>query len=733
MGLQAGAAQHDTTGVASRGDTVSHAERSLNLKDVVVYGARNNFGIASSQMSAVTVSNAKIQAVPVFLGEPDVLKSLQKFPGVQSAGDGTAGIYVRGGDYDQNYISLDGSALYNAEHLKGLVSAINPDVVQNINFYRGAFPARYGSRLSSVIDVGIKEGDFEKYHGLLSVGMLSSRAQVEGPLWRNHTSINLAARVSYFDFIAKPVLKHFYDNKEALQPYENMRYYDLNAKIVHLFSPTQRLSAVAYYGRDKDENAPTGSHRQYSTIDDPYTPQQEQTSQKENRNSAMANNWWNLVTSIYWTANFTERFKLNTNLSYSKYSYRLGYDNHFDNRVDDRYREYYYYSESTSTTYKSGIDDLALAVDADYKPNRRHHLRGGFRLSKQRLDPETSIYKASYSKKYNGSLNNDPIPRPEPEYIVGTDTVDYTVNGKMNIKNAAMYVEDDLGIVDKFKVNLGLRASSYFVTGKSSFELEPRVAMRYLVTDKAAIKLSYSRMTQGTHRLVSSNMVMASDIWVSINRDIPVMKSNLYGIAFNCNLPLGMSLAVEGYYKTMSNVLEYRNAASYTQSENNWANMVAIGKGRSYGVELLLEKNVGAVTGWISYTWSKALRKFDRPGQEIDGGREFYANTDRRHNFNAIAMRSFPLSGKTRIDLTVSWTYQSGRRGTIPYAYIFGYDIKQFLGETKHGETEVIDFLPAMTRKCMRPTLATSTALRCRSTLSRSATASSCPAFITLM
>ena len=221
--------------------------KEVELENVVVYGSKNNFGVKSSQMSAVSINQQQIMSVPVFFGDPDVLKSLQKFPGVQSGTEGTAGVFVRGGDYDQNYITLDGSAIYNAEHLQGYVSAINPDVVQNINFYRGAFPARYGSRLSSVIDVGIKEGDFNKYHGLLSLGMLSGRMQAEGPIWKGHTSFNVAARMSYFNLIAKPVLKHYYDRPAALQPYSNMGYYDITAKLVHKINEQNRFSVLFYY------------------------------------------------------------------------------------------------------------------------------------------------------------------------------------------------------------------------------------------------------------------------------------------------------------------------------------------------------------------------------------------------------------------------------------------------------------------------------------------------------
>ena len=647
-----GAAPIDSIGSESNTDTASILSRGINLDDVVVYGRHSSFGVASSQMSAISISKGQIMNVPMFLGEPDVLKSLQKFPGVQSSNDGTAGIFVRGGDYDQNYITLDGSALYNAEHMKGFVSAINPDVVQNINFYRGGFPA-------------------------------------EGPIWKGHTSFNLAARLSYFDLIAKPVLKHYYDRPEALQPFESMKYYDLSAKLVHQFNQSHRLSAVVYYGEDKDDNAPTESSKESSTLDNNLIFYERQSAQEEHRSSSTVNNWSNLVSSLYWTAFFSERLKLNTNLSFSRYAYCLSYDNFFDHRVTDHYRQYYYHTETSAITYKNDISDLALAIDADYKLNSKHYLRSGFRLSTQKLTPVADIYRTLYTKRYNGSLNEIQTVPPLPEYIITVDTVDYISNGAMTIKNAALYIEDDFSFANRFKLNMGIRAAAYFVTDKSYFSLEPRAALRYLVTDNASLKLSYSRMAQGIHRLVSGNLVMASDIWVPITKDFPLMTSNLYGVAFNYDLPLKMSLSVEGYYKTMENVLEYRNAASYTLSEGDWQDMVAIGKGRSFGVELLLERAVGKTTGWISYTWSKALRTFDRPGQEIDGGREFYANTDRRHNLSATVSHHFTLSKKIGLDLTASWTYQSGRRGTIPYSYIFGYYIHEFENLVKYNEQDV--------------------------------------------
>lgn len=236
----------------------------IKIDDIVVYGSQKKFGTKDSQMSAIAINKQQIQIVPTYFGEVDVMKTLQKLPGVQTGSEGTAGIFVRGGNYDQNLISLDGSILYNAEHLKGFVSAINADMVQNINFYRGAFPARYGSRLSSIVDIGVQDGDFHKYHSQISLGALSSRIQADGPIWKGHTSFNVATRVSYFDMVAYPTLRKYYDNKEAMKDFSDMNFYDVTAKLVHKFNNHSKLSGLFYYGKDYVNTEPSSGMKSFS-------------------------------------------------------------------------------------------------------------------------------------------------------------------------------------------------------------------------------------------------------------------------------------------------------------------------------------------------------------------------------------------------------------------------------------------------------------------------------------
>lgn len=652
------------------------------LENVVVYGSANNFGSASSQMSAITLSKGQILSVPVFLGEPDVLKSLQKFPGVQSSTEGTAGLFVRGGDYDQNYITLDGSAIYNAEHLKGYVSAINPDMVGNINFYRGAFPARYGSRLSSVVDVGIKEGDYNKYHGLLSLGMLTSRIQAEGPIWKGHTSFNVAARISYFNLIAKPILEHFYDQPAAMRPYSNMKYYDITAKLVHKFNERSRLSALFYYGNDNDDESPSNSQRYTNTIDDPAVMTNKQCIQDYRKSSNSKSKWNNLLTSVYFTTFLTPYHRLNINVNYSQYLYDMSVFNQINNKITDRYRLYYTHDEINRIATHSGIKDMALTADASLRVGDRHHLRYGVKLSRQLLSPYTKVLKDATVMRYRGGLNydKDEANIEDPKYITSHEYIDYKRGDNLYVNNASAYAEDDFSIYRGLKLNYGLRFNSYFATDKSYFAIEPRLSLKQTIAQNLSAKASYSYMTQGIHRLVTNNLIMPSDIWVPITKNVPLMRSHLWGLGVNYEVA-GFCFSAETYYKTLSNVLEYRNGASYFVADQNWQEIVALGKGRSYGFELLAERKVGNTTGWVSYTWSKALRKFDQPGNEINGGKEFYASTDRRNNLSINISQHFPVSKKVAIDLSASWSYLSGRRGTVPYNIIWGLALDEYGGE----------------------------------------------------
>ena len=576
-------------------------------------------------------------------GEIDVMKSLQRLPGVQSGGDGTAGIFVRGGNYDQNLITLDGSTLYNGEHLKGFVSAINAEMVDNVVLYKGAFPARYGSRLSSVIDIGVREGDFESYHGSASIGMLSTKVQAEGPIWKGRTSFNVAARASYFDAIVQPLLKSVYDNKKAMEPYAKMNFYDVNAKLVHRFSESDRLSAVFYWGKDVSNSSPTDSETNFGSKNG-------ETRTKKNETK---NNWGNLVSSLYWTHTAGDRFLMNVNASFSLYDYRLSQNvsGYYESRKMGQLQRKT--EEVSETRYDSKVKDASITADFRFRPVAAHDLRWGVKGSLQQLSPIIHAY--SYNYDYT----------PTKETRMETDR---TIGKRQDLLTASIYAEDDWTVAPWLMANVGLRYSLFSVENKTYGSLEPRASVRFLLTPAMALKLSYARMAQGVHLLSSSNIVMPSDIWVPVTEKIPLMRSNQYAGGVNYEIMKGLEVSVEGYYKTMDNVLEYNNGASWLNCTGDWQSLVSLGKGRSYGVELMAQRSVGNTTGWVSYTWAKSLRTFDRPGQELNGGREFLAGNDKRHNFNIVVVQRLGQHWK----LSASWTYQSGRRGILANTSMYG-------------------------------------------------------------
>lgn len=628
--------------------------RGAELQGVQVYGARHDFGVNASQMSAQALSATQVKKMPALFGEVDVMKALQRLPGVQSASDGTAGIFVRGGNYDQNLITLDGSTLYNGEHLKGFVSAINAEMVDNVVLYKGAFPARYGSRLSSVIDVGIREGDFERYHGNLSVGLLSSKLQVEGPIWKGHTSLNVAARASYFDAIVQPTLKKIYDNKGAMAPYAKMNFYDINAKLVHRFSERDRLSAVFYWGKDVSNSSPTDSESSFESGN---------MGELRTKSNTTRNNWSNLVSSLYWTHTNGDRFLLNLNASFSLYDYDLLHysKEHYEKWNVDKPGSFVETIDAIEQTeYTSKISDASFAADFRFRPVDAHDLRWGAKASLQQLTPLINAYGESHVFSKGKTVDS---------------VIEREIGEQQDLLTASIYAEDDWCVTSWLKANIGLRYSLYSVKNKTYGSLEPRASVRFLVTPALALKLSYARMSQGVHLLSSSNIIMPSDIWVPVTNDVPLMRSNQYAAGVNYEILKGLDVSVEGYYKTMDNVLEYKDGTSWLNCTGDWQNLVSVGKGRTYGVELMAQRTVGKTTGWVSYTWSKSLRTFDRLGQELNGGREFFAGNDKRHNFNIVLMRRFGKHWK----LSASWTYQSGRRGILAAAVSLSGKIKEYI------------------------------------------------------
>ena len=640
-----------------------------NLNEVQVYGTRHNFGALSTQSSAAALSAEQIRRMPVVFGETDVLKSLQRLPGVQSSGEGRAGIHVRGGDYDQNLFTLDGITLYNPQHLQGFTSAINSDVMDDVVLYKGAFPARYGSRLSSIVDISLLDGDMQRYRASITAGMLASRVQAEGPIWKDRTSFNIAARLSYFNLIVKPILEEVaYDNPGQMNDFSHMKYFDINAKLVHRFTDKDKLSLVFYLGHDENNATPneTQQHFQYQKtgnnnltiyglIDNTLTSQ-------------TLNKWNNLLGGLTYAHQFSESLQWNTMLSYSGYDYELKHLHSSiaktslgTNSNEASTAELYSLdNKQGGTVYTSKIHDIQLKSDLAYTWKDVHEIHGGIQAGIINLTPSIGVNNYAYTKKTGDEQTALNKGLGDVRYKETQKNTNNQVGGGQDLKVFGAYVEDDWEITSHLKANLGLRMQGYVSDAQTQLSIEPRASVRLLLAKRTSAKASYARMSQGMSLLSSGSLLAPSEIWVPITGNLKIGTSDQVTFGLSHDTKSGIQLSVEGYYKWLDNVMDYQEGASF-QSGNNWEEKIAQGSGRAYGVEVMIQKAVGTTTGMVSYTWSKSLRTFDRPGMILNEGREFYAVGDRRHNFSINITQRLSKNW----DLSAAWTYQTGRRSSM--------------------------------------------------------------------
>lgn len=494
--------------------------QEYDLQEVQVTAKKHNFGALSSQMSANSLTIEQIKKMPMLLGEVDVLKSLQRLPGVQSSGEGRAGVFVRGGDYDQNLFLIDGINLYNPQHLQGFTSAVNADMLDDVALYKGAFPSSFGSRLSGIIDMALREGNMRRYHASVTVGMLASRIQVEGPIWKDHTSFNLAARASYFNAIVRPLLEEVvYDNSGAMDAYNHMKYFDINAKVTHLFTENDKLSAVFYYGRDVNNATPTTT-RQNFRIDLWGEPARrggywdegwqlpgysKKTSWTHGTSeSVTTNRWHNLLGGLSYTHAFSPLLKLYAAASYSGYDYQLHYDTSSEQVINidlfdrDKYRweidENFALMYSNSITnngthFKSGVHDWSGRIGLSYSEKGKHEAHTGVQMNVIHLTSGIDAYYDSWKKigvdeisLWNSSLGDD-------RYRTVEKNIDNNLVEKRSLSSVAAYVDDDWSITPWMRASVGLRWQGYRADGVFRSSVEPRASLRWLMTKGTSLKL----------------------------------------------------------------------------------------------------------------------------------------------------------------------------------------------------------------------------------------------------
>lgn len=608
-------------------DLTQHTKLDVNLdagrdiEEIIVESTEHTESRhALNVISSNTMDIKVVKALPSMLGEADVIKAMQLLPGVQSGSEGASGLFVRGGGPDQNLFLLDGVPVYNANHLFGFVSIFDSKIIKKATIIKGGFPARYGGRLSSVLDIHTRTGDMQQFHGEVSIGLLSGGFSLEGPIWKGKTSFLVAARRSWLDLFAVPIQQAIVDNNNGSGNIINYNFYDINIKLKHKFSDKNYLILNGYFGDD------FFNYKQSNNLS--FDLGQE-VLMKSIKNEDQLE-WGNKIVALHWHTELSQKLFMKLSATYSNYFYESKTESYAE-LLDEQ--GFVIQEEDFESEGKTPIHDVAGQIAFDYIPHNKHYLRFGFGYTYHLFRPEIS--KSTFS--FAGS---------EPEIE--------TFN---NIHEFTAFIEDDIRIGKILKINLGVHLADFYLKGKNYFSAQPRLLVNLLVSKHSSIKASYARMSQFVHLLTNPGIGLPTDLWLPTTKNIPPEHSHQWSLGFTQDLPLGLEFTTEGFYKIMENVLEYNPSTNFLQSRRSWESLVEIGRGESYGAEAMLQRRKGKFTGWISYTLSWSWRKF----QSLNRGRPFPYRYDRRHDVSVVLNYKFNQNW----DVGLIWVYGTGHPVTL--------------------------------------------------------------------
>jgi len=620
-------------------DTTVHVRLvpGASLEEAVVTAPRES-GIASSRMGAIEVPVAAVKSVPALFGEADVLKTIQLLPGVQGGTEGFSGLYVRGGGPDENLLLLDGIPLYHAEHMLGIFSVFQPEAVKKVTLYKGSFPARYGGRISGIVDVRTNDGNLYETHGSVGVSMIGEKLHIEGPVWKGKTSYSLSARGMH-TLLLTPVIK--------LTGFDgNYFFYDLDAKFAHRFSGRDRLYFNVYHGLDNFH------YRESNKAFDGRTGQPFTDTQK------LGIRWGNTVAALRWNHVVGPRLFMNTTVAFNRYHMRMDSDMRTREIKADGDTE----DSQVQFDYRSGMRDWVAKADFDYTPSSSHKFKFGAEYTFHTFVPETLT---GYGRQ---RVNESPQ----------ADTTLYMrSNSLQRGHEASLYAEDEIRLGCHLSLNPGLRATLFNTQGKTYWSIEPRLNAKVNFTEDWWAKASYSRMSQYVHLLSSSQITLPVDLWVPITRNIRPETADQFSLGLYFGGLPGWNFSVEGYYKAIRNVLEYKEGAVFLFDSSGWESKVEVGSGRAMGVELFIEKTTGKTTGWLGYT----LAKSDRLFPSINHGQRFPYRYDRRHSVNLVVNHRF----NEKFDISLAWNFASGGVTTLPE--------RRIVASSPAGEPRYVDLV----------------------------------------
>ena len=588
------------------------------LQDVVVTTRKKDNNVRAAQMGKIDINVANAKSLPAFLGEVDLLKTLQLLPGVKNAGEGNSGFFVRGGNADQNLILLDDAVVFNPGHLFGFFSVINADAIKNVSLIKGGMPAQYGGRLSSVVDIAMKEGNLNKTEVDAGIGLIASRFSIQGPIKKNKASFLLAARRTYVDVLTKPFISKsnsFYGS--------GYYFYDLNAKVNYKIGDKDHLYLSGYFGRDKFDFK--NAERSFSTS----IP------------------WGNATATLRWNHVFNKKLFANTTIVYNDYNFEFnGNQSNFNIKLS------------------SGIRDLNAKTDYDWFVTPEHKLKFGAAYTYHTFFPsaltgnqDSVVFtpdntKTKYANEYAAYVQDD-----------------WEIGKRIKINYGLRYsVFQQIGSYTKYVRDADGNKLDSTVYGKGKTVkvysgIEPRFTFRYAINDNESVKAAVTQNYQYIHLVSNNGNTLPTDLWVPSTAVIKPQIAWQYAVGYFKNFNKGMyETSVEAYYKTMENQIEYRQGYTPNTLKDVEEDFV-FGKGWSYGTELYINKAKGRLTGWLSYTLSWTKRKF----ADINNGEEYYAKFDRRHDL-AITT-TYNLSSKWKLGAV--FVYSTGNATTIPEKFYF--------------------------------------------------------------
>ncbi|MBC9930959.1 carboxypeptidase-like regulatory domain-containing protein [Chitinophaga qingshengii] len=596
-----------------------------SLQEVVVSGTDKTRLQDQTQMSKVHLPLAAVKSMPRLLGEADVMRTLQSMPGVGGGMDGVGGLHVRGGSPDQNLILMDGTPVFNFSHFFGVYSLLNAEMVKSADLYKGAFPARFGGRLSSVVDISLKDGDMRNYHGDVAVGMISAKINVEGPIVKDKTSFIVSARRSYPDLLynAAANMEDDAGNKGTVYAY----FYDVNVKVNHIFSPKDRIFLSLYKGED---------NLSIKGMVDSTADQAGRITE----NSRFQLGWGNTIGAIRWNHIYNTRLFSNVSANYSQYAFKTEYGFQYNmpstGQASDLYGKYF-----------SRMKNVGVKIDFDYRPTPNHAIRFGA---------------AGIAHYFKPGLMDLADKGPNP--VIPLDTM----KKGLDIRGTEMllYGEDDWRLTENLYANIGVHLSGFLVEGRFYHSLQPRLGLRYMLPHNWAVKASYTHMNQYIHLLSNNGTSLPTDIWVPSTQRVAPMLSRQVAAGIAKTSTNGVfEFSLEGYYKAMYNMIEYVNNNSIlTSNLERWDENVALGKGWSYGGEAMIRKQKGSTTGWIGYTLAWSTRQFP----DINQGRIFPYKYDHRHDVEIVLTQQI---GK-HWEASASWHFTTGSPLTLPVSSYHG-------------------------------------------------------------